>query len=245
MYLSCFLSNNIRAREELLDHAIHSLPMRIKWLLNVELLLLEHISKCHEKIIHSNNEFYSFDCIKHEKDENSISYQIDTSLVTIIIVNFIKMFIIRNFNHDQEELSCFQFGLTSHLRYLLIELPTYKHRNNSDDTFCLQCSQYSHLIVTLFDLLFDLIEYDICEIHNKTNYRSSLIKDDYFNEFIQRKIIKKNKFFRIKMIIYFIELIQMHRNKCRKSKETFDLKENQIFQWIENFLQHIIHQIDK
>ena len=36
-------SNTIGTREKLLDHAVHSSSMRIKWLSNVELILLEHI----------------------------------------------------------------------------------------------------------------------------------------------------------------------------------------------------------
>ncbi|CAF0990298.1 unnamed protein product [Rotaria sp. Silwood1] len=238
------IHNNIHTREKLLDHAVDSSEMRIKWLINLESFLLEHISICHQKNIQPRNEFYLNNCIKYEDIDNVLSYHINTSFISIIILNFLKMFIIRNLNHDQDELSFFQYGLTSHLRYLLIELPTYNHKN-TDDNNCLQCHQYSSIINILFDLLFDLIEYDLCEINNKKIYRSKLIEDDYFNQFLQqKKIIKKNKFYHIKLIIYFIELIEIHRNKCQNKKEIFHIKENHIFQSIENFLQHIIVKIN-
>ncbi|CAF0761377.1 unnamed protein product [Rotaria sordida] len=239
------IPNNTHTREKLLDHAVDSSEMRIKWLVNVELLLLEHISICHQEIIQLKNEFHSNNCIKYECCDNVLSYSIDPSFISIIILNFLKMFIIRNLNYDQDELSFFQYGLTSHLRYLLIELPTYNHKNNNNDNNCLQCYQYISIRNILFDLLFDLIEYDLCEIYNKKIYRSKLIEDDYFNQFLQQnKIIKKNKFFHIKLIIYFIELIEIHRNKCQNKKEVFYLNDNQIFQSIENFLQHIILKIN-
>src|SRR5262249_53286482 len=152
-----------------------------------------------------------------------------------------KIFIIRHSN--QNEFSFYQFGLTSYLRYLLIDLPTYKHKNLNDENNCFHCKQYSLIINILFDLLFDLIEYDICEINHKEKYRSSLIEDDYFH---QLNIIKKNPFYRIKLIIYLIELIGVHRNKCLNKKEEFFLiNENKIFQWMQDFIRHIIHRINQ
>ncbi len=222
MLFSYPISNTIDTREKLLDHAVHSSGMRIKWLLNVELILLEHISIYQQENIRFEDLKYS-------------------SLISIIIVNFLKIFIIRNSDHD--ELSFYQFGLTSYLRYLLIELPTSKHRNINDENDCFECRQYSLIINILFDLLFDIMEYDLCEISNREKYRSSLIEDDYFK---QLKLKKKNSFFRIKFIIYFIELIGIHRNKCTKKKEEYFLiSEKKIFQWIEDFIQHIFYQIDK
>ncbi|CAF4058749.1 unnamed protein product [Rotaria sp. Silwood2] len=238
------IHNNIHTREKLLDHTVDSSEMRIKWLVNLELVLLEHIWVCHQENIQPKNEFYLNNCIKYECVNNVLSYDIDASFISIIILNFLKMFIIRNLNYDQDELSFFQYGLTSHLRYLLIELPTYNHKNNNHKK-CLQCYQYSSIINILFDVLFDLIEYDLCEIYNKKIYRSTLIQDDYFNQFLQqKKIIKKNKFYHIKLVIYFIELIEIHRNKCQNKKEFFHINENEIFQSIENFLQHIILKIN-
>ena len=65
--------------------------------------------------------------------------------------------------------------------------------------------------------------------------------------FNQLKIMKKtNPFYRIKLIIYFIELIGIHRNKCLNKKEEIFLSiEEKIFQWIEDFIRHIIYQINK
>jgi len=217
-------SNNIHIREKLIDHIVHSSEMRIKWLLNVELILLEHIS------------------IYHKENLELISYNIKSSFISMIILNFLKIFIIRNSNQHQDEFSFYQFSLTSYLRYLLIDLPTYKHKNLNNENNCLDCKQYSLIINILFDLLFDLIEYDICQIDIKEKYRSSLIDDDYFN---QLKSIKKNPFDRIKLIIYFIELIGIHKNKCSNKKEEFFFSiENKIFQWIEDFIRHIIYQIN-
>ena len=230
-------SNNIHTREKHLDHAVHSPSMRIKWLLNLELLLLEHISICHEKNIRPLNELYSIPGIKCEYLENSSFYHIDPTFISIIIINFLKMFIIRNSNDDQAELEYFQFGLTSYLRYLFIELPTYKH---PEDSNCRSCYQYSLILNILFDLLFDLIEIDLCEILNQKKFRSSLIQDDYFN---QLKINKKNPYYRTKLIIYFIELIQIHRNKCSNKQEFFfHINEDKIFQWIEDFIRHILNK---
>jgi hypothetical protein len=219
--------------------------MRVKWLLNLELLLLEHISICHQENIRPSNNFYTNPLIKYEPIDNPSSYHINSSFISIIIVNFLKMFIIRPSNHHEEELSFSQFSLTSYLRYLLLELPTYNHINDNN---CQQCYDYSLILHMLFDLLFDLIEYDLCEISTKEKYRSSLIEDDYFNQFLPRKTIlkKPNQFERIKLIIYFIELIGLHRNKCpNKNEFFFHINENKIFQWIEDFIRHIVYQINK
>ena len=222
--------------------------MRMKWLKNLELLLLEHISVYYQERSRIDNRLNSTHLAKYRSYDDLSSYHIDSSFISIVIRNFLKIFIIRNINYHHDEFSFFQHGLTSHLRYLLIELPTYNHKNENDDNNeenCFQCDQYSLILKILFDLLFDLIEYDLCEIHNKEKYRSSLIEEDYFNQFIQRKTIKKNKFYRIKLIIYFIELISLHRNKCKNIKEYFHIDEKRIFQSIENFLQHIIDQLNR
>ena len=222
------IPSNIRAREKLLDHPVHSSSVRIKWLLNLESLLLEHISICHEKNIQP-------------------IYQIDPSFVSMIIFNFLKMFIIRYSDHSSEqEFSFYQFSLTSHLRYLLHELPTYAH---TGDINCNQCDEYASILHELFDLLFDFIEYDLCGMVNKMKYRSSLIEDDYFNDFVEQKFVttrKINAFFRIKLVIYFIELIEIHRRKCSNTKPfVFHHTENRIFQWIEDSIRHIVCQSDK
>ncbi|CAF1486647.1 unnamed protein product [Adineta steineri] len=231
------IPSNIHTREKLLDHTIHSSTMRTKWLHNLGLLLLEHISICHQKNIRPSNSLYLNSLIKCEPMDNpSLSYYIDPSLISIIIENFLKMFIIRNSSDSEKEFSFYQFGFTAYLRYLLIELPTYNHIYEIN---CSQCDKYSSILIILFDLLFDLIEYDICKITNKEIHRSSLIEDDYFNKLIMKK---SNKFDRIKLIIYFIELIEIHRNKCQNKKVfNFHKNENIIFQWIEGFIRYIIY----
>ncbi|CAF3359507.1 unnamed protein product [Rotaria sp. Silwood1] len=239
------ISYDIRTREKLLDHAVHSSLMHTKWLFNLEYLLLEHILICHEKHIHPLNKTYeNSSIIKYEYPINSSSYNIDPSFISIIMINFIKMFILRNSINDQQEFSFIQFGITSHIRYLLIELPTYNHNDEKDlNDNCSKCHQYSLIINILFDLLFDLIEYDLCEIISKIKYRSSLIEDDYFTRFLQSNITKTNSYYRIKLIIYFIELIGIHMNKCQNKKRfQFNQNEDKLFQSIENFIRHIISQ---
>ena len=203
--------------------------MHLKWLFNLDYVLLEHISICHENNIRPLTE---------------TSYQIDPSFISSIIINFLKMFILRNSSNDQQEVSFIQFGITSHLRYLLIDLPTYKHTDEKDlHDYCLKCHQYSLIINILFDLLFDLIEYDLCEMKRKFQYRSSLIEDDYFTGFLQSKIISKDPYYRIKLLIYFIELIGIHMNKCQKTKQfQFNQNENKLFHSIEDFIRQILSQ---
>ncbi|CAM4773068.1 unnamed protein product [Rotaria magnacalcarata] len=237
------ISYDIRTREKLLDHAVHSSSMHIKWLFNLEHVLLEHIHICHEKHIRPLNSTYENSACEYQV--NSSYYSMDPSFVSIIIINFIKMFILRNSVNDQQELSFVQFGITSHLRYLLIELPTYNHRNDEKDLNddCSKCHQYSLIINILFDLLFDLIEHDLCEIRSKTNYRSSLIEDDYFTRFLQSNITKNQPYYRIKLIIYFIELIGIHMNKCQNKKQfQFNQNEDKLFHSMEDFIQNIISQ---
>jgi len=222
--------------------------MHIKWLFNLEYVLLQHILICHENNIRSLTKISDNSVIiKNEFPLNFSTYQIDPSFISTIIINFLKMFILRNSSNDQQEVSFIQFGLTSHLRYLLIELPTYNHNEEKDSNDnCSKCHQYSLIINILFDLLFDLIEYDVCEINSKTKYRSSLIEDDYFTRFLQSNIINKNPFYRIKLIIYFIELIGIHMNKCQNRKQfQFNKNENKLFHSIEDFIQHIISHINK
>ncbi|CAF0777980.1 unnamed protein product [Rotaria sordida] len=239
------ISYDIRTREKLLDHAVHSSLMHIKWLFNLEYLLLEHILICHEKHIHPLNKIYeNSSIIKYEHPINLSYYNIDPSFISIIIINFIKMFILRNSFNDQQEYSFIQCGITSHIRYLLIELPTYNHNEEKDiNDNCFKCHQYSLIINILFDLLFDLIEYDLCEIISKIKYRSSLIEDDYFTRFLQSNITKTNSYYRIKLIIYFIELIGIHMNKCQNKKQfQFNQNENKLFHSIEDFIRHIVSQ---
>ena len=170
--------------------------MRIKWLLNVESILLEHIAKCQQ-----------------ENPQSAVSYPVNSSFISMIILNFLKIFMIRNTNHDQDDLSFYQFGLTSYLRYFLLELPTFEHGNSLDENECFYCKQYSLIMNILFDLLFDFMEFDLCEISNEGKSRSSLIEEDYFH---QLKSMKKTPFFRIQFLIYLIELIALHRQKCSK-----------------------------
>jgi hypothetical protein len=222
--------------------------MHIKWLFNLEYVLLQHILICHENNIRSLTKTSDNSVIiKNEFPLNFSTYQIDPSFISTIIINFLKMFILRNSSNDQQEVSFIQFGLTSHLRYLLIELPTYNHNEEKDSNDnCSKCHQYSLIINILFDLLFDLIEYDVCEVNSNTKYRSSLIEDDYFTRFLQSNIINKNPFYRIKLIIYFIELIGIHMNKCQNRKQfQFNKNENKLFHSIEDFIQHIISHINK
>ncbi|CAF0840192.1 unnamed protein product [Adineta ricciae] len=152
---------------------------------------------------------------------------------------------IRYSDHSEQEFSFYQFSLTSHLRYLLHELPTYNH---TGDINCNQCDEYVSILHELFDLLFDFIEYDLCGMVNKMKYRSSLIEDDYFNDFVKQKFVKTrniNAFFRIKLVIYFIELIEIHRRKCSNTKPfVFHHTENRVFQWIEDSIRHIVCQND-
>jgi hypothetical protein len=243
-FFSHSISYDIRTREKLLDHAVHSPVMHIKWLFNLEYVLLEHIFICHENSIRPLNKAYENSIIiKCEYPTNPSSYHINPSFISIIIINFLKMFILRNSINDQQELSFIQFGLTSHLRYLLIELPTYNHHEENDlNDDCSKCHQYSLIINILFDLLFDLIEYDVCEREDKTKYRSSLIEDDFFTRFLQPKSSKKNhSYVCIKLIIYFIELIGIHMNKCESKKQfQFNKNENKLFHSIEEFIRHII-----
>ncbi|UJR21090.1 hypothetical protein I4U23_024190 [Adineta vaga] len=221
------ISTDIHTREKLLDHSVHSSSMRMKWLRNLELLLLEHTSLCYQKNICPSNEFYD----------------INPSFISIIILNFLNMFIIRDSDYSEDEFSFLQFSLTSHLRYLLLDLPTCNHTNEMN---CTKCHEYSLILQELFDLLFDLIEYDLCGIMNKKKYRSKLIEEDYFNEFIEQKTNttkKTNRFFRIKLVIYFIELIELHRRKCSyRNQFVFHQNEDKIFQWIEDSIRQIVYQ---
>ncbi|UJR28413.1 hypothetical protein I4U23_009653 [Adineta vaga] len=238
---------NIRARQKDLDHIVHSSPMGLKWLFNLENLLLDHILICHENQHCPCKK--SLDKSLINKCINpciSTGYQIESSFISIILINFIKIFLLRNSLNDQQEFSFVQFSITSHLRYLLLDLPTYIHNEEKDlDENCSKCHQYSLIINILFDLLFDLIDYDLCGRNEKIKYRSSLIEDDYFTRFLQSKITKKNPFYRIKLIIYFIELLGLHMNQCRKKKQfQFNQNENTLFHSIEEFIRHIISRIN-
>ena len=248
------IAYNIRVREKLLEHSVRSSAMRIKWLFNLEYLLLEHILICHEENNRLNRVSSTNALVI--KSEPSLtptppsmpsSYRIDPSFISIIIINFIKMFILRNSVTDQQELSFVQFGFTSHLRYLLIELPTYNHPEVTDDyECCSQCHQYSLMISILFDLLFDLMEHDLCEITRKGQYRSSLIEDDYFHQFLHSEQTRKSSSHRIRFVVYFIELLAMHTKKCNQRKEFhFSKNETKLFQSMEDFIRHILQQTAK
>lgn len=222
--------------------------MRIKWLMNLEYLLLEHILICNQENSRPSNTTYetSFSI----KDEPSLvpisvgSYHIDPSLLSIVIINFIRIFVLRNSLNDQQDLSFVQMGFASHLRYLLIELPTYNHpKDKTDGDHCSHCYQYWLILNILFDLLFDFIEHDLCGITVKDKHRSSLIEDDYFNQFQQSKSAKRFPFYRIKLMIYFIELIGVHIRKCSNRKQfQFNRNENKLFHSIEDFLRHLLRQ---
>lgn len=179
--------------------------MRVKWLQTMELILLEHISM----------------------NEND---QLHASFISTLILNFLKIFLIRSSNDQEDELAFHQFGLTFYLRYVLLDL----HGNTID---CFECEEYSQLLRTLFDLLFDLIEYDLCEIFTRDHLRSSLIEEDYFHQFHS---CHSSPFYRIRLLIYLIELISLHRYQCPRMKEEFFLQEDQVFHWIEHFLRHIL-----
>ncbi|CAF1037009.1 unnamed protein product [Adineta ricciae] len=241
------IAYDLHARQKHLDHIVHTPTMHVKWLFNLENLLLDHILICHENnrcpCMKSADKSHAMTC---QDSANARAYHIDPSFISIIIINFIKTFLLRNSSTDQQEFSFVQFGVTSHLRYFLLDLPTYMHNEEQDlDDTCAKCHQYSLIINILFDLLFDLIDYDLCGRNEKLKYRSSLIEDDYFTRFLQSKITKKNPFHRIKLVIYFIELLGLHMNKCRKKKQfQFNQNENVLFHSIEQFIRHIIFSIN-
>ena len=110
----------------------------------------------------------------------------------IIVLNFFRLFR----NHSNEFLFD-QFAFTFYLRYLLEQYPVQSFEH----------SDYEQLMNNLFDLLFDFINLDLCE---KVNYRCSILNDDYFHNL---QIEQKNSFDRIKFVVYFIELIEIHRRK--------------------------------
>ena len=204
--------------------------MHIQWLTNLEHILLEHISICHE-----NN-------IRPSLNSSTQTYRIDPELISKTIIGFLKLFILRNSAFDQQEAIFLQFGLTSHLRYLLIELPTWNHTDEKDSqNECKHCHQYSLIMNILFDLLFDLIEYDLCENYTKEHYRSTLIENDYFTRFLQSKPTHKDQYYRIKFVIYFIELLAVHMNKCSNQTQfQFNKNENILFYSMENFIRQIL-----
>ena len=245
------IAYNIRVREKLLDHSVRSSVMRIKWLFNLEYLLLEHILICHEENVPSTPTTPGNSlAIKSEPcttAPSSSSYRIDPSFISIIIINFIKMFILRNSLTDQQELSFVQFGFTSHLRYLLLELPTYNHLDVPDaHECCSECHQYALMINILFDLLFDLLEHDLCEITRKSQYRSSLIEDDYFHQFLHSKQTRKSSSHRIRFVVYLIELLTMHMKKCTQKKQfQFTKNESKLFHPMQGFIRHILQKTSK
>lgn len=183
--------------------------MRIQWLQTMEFILLEHIS------IYQNNEPHS----PH------------ASFICTLIINFLKIFIIRSSIDQQDELISHQFGLTFYLRYFLLNLPTAEH---SDETICSECEEYARILRTLFDLLFDLIEYDLCQIFTREHPRSYLIKEDYFHQFHS---CYSSPFDRIRLVIDLIELITLHRYRCPRNKEEFNIDDQQYFHWMEDFLR--------
>ena len=187
--------------------------MRVKWLQTMELILLEHIS-----------------IYQHHSSTNSTDH---ASFISTLILNFLKIFIIRSSNDQEDELAFHQFGLTFYLRYFLLDLPTFEHGTTIDQNSCSECDEYSQLLRTLFDLLFDLIEYDLCEIFTRDHLRSTLIEQDYFHQFHS---CHSSPFYRIRLLIYLIELISLHRYQCPRIKEEFFLQENQFFHWMEDFL---------
>ena len=228
------IASSIHSREKLLDHIVHSPAMRVKWLLNLDSVLLEHISICHGKNLCPIN-------------PPSSTYQMNPSFISTVIINFLKLFLLRNSSSDQENIAFIQFGLTSHLRYLFIQLPTYDHSDEKDlSETCSYCHQYSLIINILFDLLFDLLHYDLCEMTTKITYRSSLIEDDYFTRFIQTKCSSKEPFSRIRLLIYLIEFIGIHMNKCSRRKSfQFNQNERKFFHSLEDFLRHILSHPNK
>lgn len=213
--------------------------MRVKWLLNLDSILLEHISIAHGKNIRP---FNLQSLIRTDLLPQTSIYPIIPSFISTIIINFLKLFLLRNSSIDQQNLAFIQFGFTSHLRYLFLQLPTYQHIDDKDPSeSCSHCHQYSLIINILFDFLFDLLEYDLCEISSKNKYRSSLIEDDYFTRFNQTKSSSKEPFYRIRLVIYLIELIGIHIHQCSKRKSfQFNQNERKFFHSIEDFLRHIL-----
>lgn len=215
--------------------------MRIKWLTNLEFLLLEHISICHKEKVRSINRSYpelNQSLVKCEPEEIASSYSIHVSLISLITENFLKLFMVRESLEEQQELMFSQFGLTSHLRYLFLELASVTHEN---DVHCRSCTEYASILDRLLDVLFDVIDLDLCERHSPKNYRSSLFKDDYFHRPVPMKSTKTKPFFRLKLILYLIELISVQRNRCSIPRPfSYHRSEEVLFQWIEDTIQHIV-----
>ena len=214
-FFSSTIFNNISAREKLLDHAVHTSGMRVKWLHNMELILLEHISTT-----------------------RTSTSSLHASFISTMISNFLKIFIIRPSNDNCDELAFHQFGLTFYLRYFLLELSTSEHGSIHGEKTCSECERYSQILRLLFDLLFDLIECDLCQMSIRDRPRSSLIEEDYFQQF---QSTDHSSFDRIKLLIYFIELIGLHRYQCPQTNDegTILRNEDQFFHWIEDFLRHL------
>lgn len=245
LFFSCSIAYSIRSREKLLDHIVHSPAMHVKWLFNLDCVLLEHIAICHANGIRPlNSQSPSFKC---EVPSPPPVYQIDPTLISSIVINFLKLFLLRNSSTDQQIVSFIQFGFSSHLRYLLIELPTHHPMEDKDlSDHCFHCHQYSLIVNILFDLLFDIMECDLCEVTAKMKYRSSLIEDDYFARFSHTKLQHKEPFYRIKLLIYWIELIGLHMAKCPKKKQfQFNQNEGQLFYSMEDFIRHILSHLNK
>ena len=238
---SCWLPSDIRHREKLLNNTVHSSVMRMKWLSSLELLLLEHISTSHKAKVPPIDRFYSEmnqSLIKCEPREIASTYSIQASLISLIVENFLKLFIVRESLAEQEELAFYQFGFTSHLRYLFLELSSFKH---DQDEHCRSCDEYASILNRLLDVLFDVIDLDLRERNSSDNYRSSLFEDDYFYQSAPVKSKKTKHFFRLKLVLYLIELIGIQRNRCSMPMTfSYHRNDNILFQWIEDTIHYLL-----
>lgn len=148
------------------------------------------------------------------------------------------MFLLRNSSVDEQDAAFCQIPFSSHLRYLFIELPSFKHVDN--DEFCSTCYQNKLLTNILFELLFDFIDLDLCSIQRRSSGRSSLLDDEFFQKIQQNKSFSSH---RIQIVLFFIELIELHTNKCSSSEKfQFDHNEYSFFQSIEDAIRDVVQQ---
>lgn len=155
------------------------------------------------------------------------STAVDLSSMNMIIENFLKLFIVRHGRDQQDELSFYQTSLTSYLRFLFLE-------------FISTSSSFDELLSLSFDLLFDLIDVDLCQSDQKEKFRSSLIEDDYFHPIIQIKSKHRSASgFRLKTLLYFIELIGFKRRRC-SMPFVYHGNENHLFQSIQQTIEHLV-----
>ncbi|CAF1099589.1 unnamed protein product [Didymodactylos carnosus] len=153
--------------------------------------------------------------LTNKPNKTTKSYMIESKLVTVVMRTFIKMYLLKSFDDSQHYITFTPFAITSYLRYLLTEISSSHHHiiNNNDVDECERCKDFKILLSSLFDLLIDLLEFDVCGFQKK-KFRSELIETDYFNEFRRQSqsSLKQQqaKMDKIKYIFYLIELIGVY-----------------------------------